>query len=106
MAATDWLRRYYLRGFVDRFERWLDEQAAWPLDWQDAAGASDFALRLSPAGLAAFNTEIEALYERYRAEAPAADAPAGDEPAADDPTAADRLVQVYVHVFPLSEAGR
>ena len=65
-AATDWLRRYYLRGFVDRYERWLDEQSAWPLDWQDAAGASDFALRLSPAGLAAFNAEIEALYERYR----------------------------------------
>ena len=71
-AATDWLRRYYLRGFVERYERWLDEQAAWPLDWQDAAGASDFALRLSPAGLAAFNADIEALYERYRG-APAAD---------------------------------
>ena len=67
-AATDWLRRYYLRGFIDRYERWLDEQSAWPLDWQDAAGASDFALRLSPAGLAAFNAEIEALYERYRAD--------------------------------------
>ena len=26
-AATDWLRRYYLRGFVERYERWLDEQA-------------------------------------------------------------------------------
>ena len=100
MAATDWLRRHYLRGFIDRYEHWLDEQAAWPLDWQDAAGASDFALRLSPAGLAAFNAEIEAIYERYRA-----GAPAGDDPAAADP-AADRLVQVYVHVFPLDEAGR
>jgi hypothetical protein len=109
MAATDWLRRCYLRGFVDRYESWLDEQAAWPLDWQDAAGASDFALRLSPAGLAAFNAEIEALYERYRAAAPAGDGPAadaaGDEPSADDP-AADRLVQVYVHVFPLDEPAR
>src|SRR6478752_8944191 len=69
-AATDWLRRYYLRGFIDRYERWLDEQSAWPLDWQDAAGANDFALRLSPAGLAAFNAEVEALYQRYRAAAP------------------------------------
>ena len=100
MAATDWLRRYYLRGFVDRYERWLDEQAAWPLDWQDAAGASDFALRLSPAGLAAFNAEIEALYERYRARR---------LPPTIRPTPirrADRLVQVYVHAFPLDEAGR
>src|SRR5436190_18502667 len=32
-AAADWLRRYYLRGFIDRYQRWLDEQAAWPLDW-------------------------------------------------------------------------
>ena len=85
MAATDWLRRYYLRGFVDRYERWLDEQAAWPLDWQDAAGASDFALRLSPAGLAAFNAEIEALYERYRAAAPA-DRRSGQAPIDPPPT--------------------
>ena len=106
MAATDWLRRYYLRGFIDRYERWLDEQAAWPLDWQDAAGATDFALRLSPTGLAAFNAEIEALYERYRAEAPAADDPAGADPTAADDPVADRLVQVYVHAFPLDEAGR
>jgi hypothetical protein len=110
MAATDWLRRYYLRGFIDRYERWLDEQSAWPLDWQDAAGASDFALRLSPAGLAAFNAEIEALYERYRAAAPGADDPRAGDPGADDPgaddPAADRLVQVYVHAFPLDEAGR
>jgi len=106
MAATDWLRRYYLRGFIDRYERWLDEQSAWPLDWQDAAGASDFALRLSPAGLAAFNAEIEALYERYRAPAPGLDDPTeAAQPAAQDP-GADRLVQVYVHAFPLDEAGR
>ena len=41
----------------------------------------------------------EALYQRYRAAAPAADDVAADP-------AADRLVQVYVHAFPLEEAGR
>src|SRR6187397_1765525 len=46
-AASDWLRRHYLRTFVDRFEAWLYAQASWPLDWQDAAGSSDVALRLS-----------------------------------------------------------
>ena len=29
---------------------WLDAHAAWPLEWQDVAGASDFVMRLSPAG--------------------------------------------------------
>ena len=26
-TATDWLRRYYLHGFVERYEAWLDAQA-------------------------------------------------------------------------------
>ena len=51
-AASDWLRRHYLRVFVDRYEKWLDDQADWPLDWQDSAGASDWAIRVSPTRLA------------------------------------------------------
>jgi len=93
-AATDWLRRHYLRGFVDRYEAWLDEQASWPLDWRDAAGESDFGLRLSPARLTAFNADVHALYEAYRA------ADAGDTPAAGD----ERTVLIYVHAIPLKEA--
>ncbi len=69
-AATDWLRRHYLRGFIDRYEGWLDDQGSWPLDWQDAAGSTDFGFRVSASRLAAFNADVQALYERYRAMAP------------------------------------
>lgn len=84
-AASDWLRRQYLRGFIDRYEAWLDEHAQWPVDWQDAAGASDYAVHVSPARLAAFNEEFSALVERYRR-------------AMGDPD--EKMVQVYVHAFP------
>ena len=47
-AASDWLRRHYLRAFVERYEGWLDAHATWPLEWQDAAGASDYADPTSP----------------------------------------------------------
>ena len=87
-AAADWLRRYYLRSFIDRYESWLDAQAAWPLDWRDVAGASDVVLRLTPARLAAFQAEFEAMYERYR-----------DGEAADD-DADERVIQVYLYAFP------
>ena len=95
-AATDWLRRHYLASFIERYTRWLDAQATWPLDWQDVAGSSDYALRLSPADLAAFQAEFEALYERYRAGASPADAAAGGSA---DPGA--EIVQVYLYTFPL-----
>ena len=93
-TATDWLRRYYLHGFVERYEAWLDTQAGWPLDWQDAAGASDFALRLTPAGLTAFNADIQALHERYRAMPPTG-----------DPIDV-QTVEVHVHAFPLQATAR
>lgn len=90
-AATDWLRRQYLRGFIDRYEAWLDAQAAWSLDWQDAAGASDYALRVSPARLAEFNAEFAALAERYRR-------------GSDGPD--EETVQVHIHAFPLTKDPR
>jgi DNA-binding transcriptional ArsR family regulator len=66
-AATDWLRRHYHHLFMERYRAWLDVQGSWPLEWQDTAGSSDVALRLSPARLMAFNTEVNALFERFRA---------------------------------------
>ena len=90
-AASDWLRRHYLRAFVDRYETWLDGQADWPLDWQDAAGASDWAIHVSPARLSVFNDEIAALVERYR-------------PAVGDPD--EETVQVHLYAFPLPRSPR
>jgi DNA-binding transcriptional ArsR family regulator len=89
-AATDWLRRQYLRWFVDRYQEWLDAQHAWPLEWQDAAGASDYSLRLSAARLAAFQDEFTSMFERYRAERPA------DHAAEDE----QETVRIYLYAFP------
>jgi DNA-binding transcriptional ArsR family regulator len=89
-AASDWLRRHYLAQFVERYGTWLDAHASWPLAWQDAAGSSDYALRLSPAALAAFEADVEALFLRYRSDPPTT----GD--AADS-----EVVQVYLYAFPL-----
>lgn len=100
-AATDWLRRHYLANFIERYTRWLDTQATWPLAWQDVAGSSDYALRLSPADLAAFQAEFEALYESYRAGASPADAAVGGSA---DPGA--EIVQVYLYTFPLERGPR
>jgi DNA-binding transcriptional ArsR family regulator len=89
-AASDWLRRHYLATFVERYERWLDAHGSWPLEWQDAASSSDFALRLSPTALAAFEADVEALFQRYRS----------DPPETDD-AATGEVVQVYLYAFPL-----
>jgi hypothetical protein len=92
-AATDWLRRHYLHSFIERYEAWLDVQGSWPLEWQDAAGSSDFGLRLSAARLAAFNAEIQALFERFREMPP------------EDPDL-EEIVQVYLYAFPLDRSPR
>jgi DNA-binding transcriptional ArsR family regulator len=86
-AAADWLRRYYLRSFVDRFQAWLDVHESWPLGWQEVADASDYLLRLTPTRLAELNAEAAALMERYR------------DPDPDDPDA--QPVEMHLHVFPI-----
>ena len=96
-AASDWLRGYYLRSFIERYERWLDVEASWPMAWQDVAGASDFAVRLTPARLEALNADIQALYERYRALAESEPVSADDD---------EQLIQVQVHAFPFEARPR
>ena len=90
-AASDWLRRHYLRSFVDHYEAWLDAGPSWPLDWRAAAESGDALLHLTPTQLAALQQDVITLLDRYREIAPA------EEP----PT---RPVAVYWHAFPLSEA--
>jgi hypothetical protein len=54
------------------------------------AGASDYALRLSPTALAAFEADLEALFVRYRA-----------EPSVTADATESEVVQVYLYAFPL-----
>ncbi len=89
-AAADWLRRHYLAMFVERYGAWLDARPSWPSAWQEVAGSSDYALRLSPARLEALTAEVEAVLQRYRM----------DPPQTADDHAEVETVQVYVFGFP------
>jgi len=91
-AAADWLRRHYLRSFLDRYGGWLDAQAAWPLEWQEVADSGDYLLRVSPRRLAELEAEMRMLFERYR------------DPDPDDPDALP--VEYHHHAFPLGTAPR
>lgn len=65
-TALNWLQRDYSRHLGERFERWLDAEAAWPAEWRDAAGMSDSFVVATAAQVAAMNAEILAVVERYR----------------------------------------
>jgi predicted ArsR family transcriptional regulator len=86
-AASDWLKRHYLRTFVERYERWLDAAPDWPLDWRAAAESGDAVLHLSPARLAELESELLAILDRYREQ------PSDGEDA--------RPVAVHYHSFPV-----
>jgi hypothetical protein len=85
-AAADWLNRLTLRGFVDRYEAWLDDLPSWSPGWQEAAGSTDLILRVSPGELGAFQREFGELVARY------------EEGRDTQPDA--ELVQVYLFAFP------
>jgi DNA-binding transcriptional ArsR family regulator len=87
-AASDWLKRYYLRSFVERYERWLETAADWPIDWRAAAESGDTKLHVTPAQLTAFHEELSRLLDRYR-----------DAASADDPEARD--VELFYHLVPM-----
>ncbi|HEX7346961.1 MAG TPA: helix-turn-helix domain-containing protein [Candidatus Limnocylindrales bacterium] len=89
-AASDWLKRFYVRSFAERYDAWLDQARTETLDWRDAADAGDTLIRVSPDRLRAFKTELSALLERYREPFP------GDLDA--------RAVSVYYYLFPLAPA--
>jgi hypothetical protein len=91
-AASDWLRRHYLRSFVERYEGWLDESASWPLDWRVAAESGDAMVRVTPAQLEALEAALQDLLARYR------------DPSPDDPAA--RRVEFFYHAVPRPDTDR
>ncbi len=70
-----------VRGLIahrnERYETYLDQQAAWGERWRRAADQSDFLARLNPAELTALTAEIHALIKTYEERGKAAEA-AGD----------------------------
>ena len=65
-TALNWLVRDYTRHFAEQFEKWLDVEAAWPVQWRDAAGMSDSYVIATPAQLVAMKEEIDEVVARYR----------------------------------------
>jgi len=90
-AAVEWLQDNQLRFYTDLVQRWAAERSQWPLEWRDAAGASDYALHLTPAQLTRMHGELAEVVERYRAEGLA------------EPPGSVRVV-FLMHAFP--EPGR
>lgn len=91
-AASDWLRRRYVQTFVEGYERWLEIQRDWPLDWRAAADSFDAAVRVTPAQLEALVAELAQVVGRYR------------DPSPDDPDA--KRVELYVHALPIEAMRR
>lgn len=88
-AASDWLKRHYLRHFLDRYERWLDSADSWPIAWRVAGDSGDTMLSGTPDDLAEFQRELQALFDRYR------DRSTGSPDA--------RRVEFYYHAIPLAD---
>jgi predicted ArsR family transcriptional regulator len=87
-AAADWLNSYQVRRLADNAEAWNRAAATEPAEWRDAAGLSDYALRLTPGQLRALIEELDEVMERHRLAA--AGYPADDA----------RQVQIYVYGIP------
>ncbi|MFW5468667.1 ArsR/SmtB family transcription factor [Knoellia sp. CPCC 206435] len=65
-TALNWLVRDYTRHFAEQFEKWLDVETAWPVEWRDAAGMNDSYVVATPAQLQAMRAEIDEIVDRYR----------------------------------------
>jgi DNA-binding transcriptional ArsR family regulator len=65
LAAAHWLEGEQHRYYAELAEQWAAQRGEWPLAWQDAAGASDQALRLTPERVRQLREELAAVVESY-----------------------------------------
>jgi DNA-binding transcriptional ArsR family regulator len=65
-TALNWLVRDYARHFAEQFDRWLDVEETWPVEWRDAAGMSDGFLVATAEQVEAFKAELDELVLKYR----------------------------------------
>jgi DNA-binding transcriptional ArsR family regulator len=83
--AAAWLEGYALRLFSEQASQWQAEESGWSPQWRDAAGASDYPLRLSPEQLTTLNQELSAVLDRYSRL---------------DPLPGAQRVHYFLHAFP------
>ena len=65
-TALNWLVRDYARHFAEQFERWLDVEGSWPVEWRDAAGMNDSFVVTTAEQTQAMKAEIDEVVARYR----------------------------------------
>ncbi len=65
-TALNWLVRDYVRHLAEQFERWLDVEQAWPVEWRDSAGMNDSFVIVTAEQLAELRREVDDLVTRYR----------------------------------------
>ncbi len=65
-SALGWLQRDYSRHLGERYERWLDVESAWPVDWRDAMGMDDSWVVATPDQARALRQELDDVVARYR----------------------------------------
>ena len=66
LVAVALLVRDYSRHLGEQFERWLDVEAAWPVEWRDAAGMSDSFIVATASQVEELKAEMDDLLARYR----------------------------------------
>jgi DNA-binding transcriptional ArsR family regulator len=65
-TALNWLSRDYVRHLGEQYEKWLDVEGSWPIEWRDACGLSDSAIVATPEQLDQLRHEMTELVSRYR----------------------------------------
>src|SRR5665647_2056761 len=65
-TALNWLVRDYVRQLGQQFERWLDVEGSWPVEWRDAAGLSDSFVIATAEQARALGAELGEVVARYR----------------------------------------
>lgn len=85
------LRREIFRWQQRLLDQWLAEEEDWDKAWVDAAGSSDWLLRLTPAQASALREEILDVVRRYN-----------DDEAPEDDADAERVVW-YQHLVPVRD---
>jgi DNA-binding transcriptional ArsR family regulator len=65
-TALNWLVRDYIRHLGEQFERWLDVESTWPVEWRDAVGMNDSFVIATPEQAQSLKADLDEVLERYR----------------------------------------